>query len=151
MIKYQDYFPKSMLHKCGIAPETNLVSDDQLSALTSSQNEESIKQLLGDIYANMKNSYDKNGNFDKEFKQLGIEKRIVNMLCDLDVVSEFTKEKYLTNFEQKHINGDYANANETRVSIELTELNVLAANNGTEKSERVSCNHPVLENKGKLK
>lgn len=152
MIKYQDYFPKSMLHKCGIDPDTNLISEDQLSVLNLSKNEEKTNQLIGDIYLNIKNLYDKNNYSDIEFKQMNVERKIVSMLCDLDVISEIDKEKYFTSLGQKHINGDYEDVDETRVSIELSELNVLNINNSTEKSERViSNNQPILENKGKLK
>lgn len=152
MIKYQDYFPKSTLYKCGIEPETKLIGDDELSVLTGTKDEERINKLINDICLNFKKFYEKNGNSDKDFKRLNVNGRVVNMLCDLDIVSEVNKEKYLTAAEQKYPDENYIDVDETRVGIELFELDIHANNKAIEKSEKVNLkNQSVLEDEGKVK
>lgn len=152
MIKYEDYFPKTILSKCGISPETKLFSEDEILDFTKNKNEEDLNELIGDIYSNFKKSSIQNGNLISEFKEFNIDRRIVSMLCDLDVISSIDKEKYLSSAEQKSLDIDVAQNTETRVSIELPELDMLSINKNIEKSEKVALkNNLELEVKGKQK
>lgn len=152
MIKYEDYFPKSILNKCGILPETKLISEDELLTITSDRVEGNINKLIDNVYTNFKKSSIKNNNLIEEFKKFNINRRIISMLCDLDIISDIDKEKYLYNAEQKEIKDEYIDNNETRVSIELPELDAISINKKSEKSEKVIYSNKLqLEVKGKQK
>lgn len=137
MVKYEDYFPKTMLNKCGIKPESKLIGEEEFSTLTANKNEGNICQLINNIYGGFKSASVKNGTSEKSFKEFNVNRRIVAMLCDLDVISDIEKEKYLFNADQKALENGFINDNETRVRIELPELDALSANKLTEKSEKV--------------
>ena len=151
MIKYEDYFPKSMLYKCGVSPNSMLISDDDLDSLQTSKNENQVNKLMNDIYTNFKNSAAEK-HLTQEFKGYNIDGKIVAMLCDLDVISSLDKEKYLQSMQQKEGAKEYAESEETRVSIELPELDAGAINNQMERSEKVILNNePKLNFRGKQK
>lgn len=151
MIKYEDYFPKSMLYKCGILPNSTLISDDELDYLQTNQNENQVNKLMNNIYTNIKN-FAEEKHSAQELNNYHLYRKIVAMLCDLDVISIQDKEKHLQALQQKEGISQYAENNETRVSIELPELDAISINSQTEKSEKVIQDYePKLNIKGKQK
>lgn len=152
MIKYEDYFPKSTLNKCGILPESKLFDEDDLSTLSSDLDKKKVDELINNIYTRFKNSSTKIKNSDEEFKQFNVTRRIVSMLGDLDIISSETMEKYLNKIEQKPNFNDELTDEETRINIELPELNINSIYKDAEKSEKVISNDNLnLEIKGKQK
>lgn len=152
MIKYEDYFPKSVLNKCNILPEGKLISDEEFSNLIKNKDEEKINQLISNIYLNFKETSNKKGNTLEEFNKFNINKRTIAMLCDLDVISSIDKEKFLYNAEMKENKIDGIISKETRIGIEIPELKTTSINEGVEKSEKVIYNNKLeLEIKGTQK
>lgn len=151
MIKFEDYFPKSMLNKCGIMPETKLLVDEELNTLSSKSKERDVNKLIDNIHLNFKKNSTKNVN-DNELLQFNINRKIVNMLCDLDIITSKEREEFILNANQNSTSIKNINDEETRVCIEIPELDTISINNKTEKSQRVICdNKPILEVKGKQK
>lgn len=151
MIKYADYFPKSMLNKCGIIPDTKLLDNSNLSDSITNKTENSINQLINDIYSKFKQSSIGNKISIDEFNNFNVNRRIVAMLCDLDVISNAEKDKFLNNRELKSMEAQQFDDKETRVSIELPELDTNTINGSIEKSEKILYGDaiPQLEVKGK--
>lgn len=149
MIKYKDYFPRTMLNRCGILPETKLFEETELSLMKESAKPEKVDFWVGKIYSNFENSSLEKNISKEEFENFNLKRRIVSMLCDLDVVSEIEKEKYINGINK---NSQISEEKETRISIELPELDTAFLNKNAEKSEKVVfSNKPELEIKGKQK
>lgn len=136
MIKYADYFPKSMLYKFGILPEQELISENELSVLKSSG--KNTKQTVNSVCANLKKSFLQKDNL-ASLEQLNLNRRVANMLCDLDVISSADKETYLS--ETPEVNNNLFNPemsnDDTRVSLEIPELGASRTHQMEEKSEKV--------------
>lgn len=148
MIKYQDYFPKSMLYKCGIEPEAKLIGDEDLALLEHESPDKDVYRLINSMYSNIKEHFDKNHNPKEDFGDLNVDRKIVAMLCDLDIVKDVNKEKYLNYIKQNSEESSFSKE-ESRVSIELPELDATTINKEMEKSKRVATSSPQLVIKGK--
>lgn len=136
MIKYADYFPKSMLYKFDILPERELIGEEELSTLKSSGKD--AKQIVSSVCEDLKKSFLQKDNL-ANLEQLNLNRRVASMLCDLDVISGAEKEAYLSETPEMHndlFSKDTLDS-ETRVSLEIPELGASVAHKTDEKSEQV--------------
>lgn len=154
MIKYADYFPKSMLYKFGVSPEKQLISENELSTLKSNATNGGASKTINSFYSTLKQAFNLNGSLEQS-QQLNLNRRVASMLCDLDVISSVDKETYLSAINEQQEPSFESNAldtepeKDTRVSLDIEELSTKSANKSVEKSERVAQTPAIqLDDKG---
>lgn len=93
MYRYCDYFPKSVLYKCGMPPEAELPIGD---VDTYSTDKEALEGSMRAIFDSFKTALARGSASDptKAALDMGIGRRIVCAFYDIGALDEGDKERY---------------------------------------------------------
>ena len=141
MHRYRDYFPRSVLNKCGISPELKLdLSGGGVSAAERRQAEafKAMKEIYSVFY---KGAAEKVGqNASSLLDSLRLDERIVSAFYDADVLQESDKTVFPDNFRIDKGMSANADVEDERINIEVPESEDYHAQR-SEKVEEVSAPH----------
>lgn len=155
MVKYCDYFPKSILFKCNISPDKSLEIEEESFYLKN--RDENILNSMKKIYNSFTDSLGKNfdGNIDKVLNSMGINRKIVALFYDLDILKSSDIEKYPLDFdvskENKNLCFDGEQKSSFRENLILEDLDVKKLNSKMEKSKPIETEKEKVLDKGILK
>lgn len=97
MVTYGDYFPKRVLHYCGVSPEQALFKNEGMT-YTGAQRTEKIRSEIAEIYQTLYRGHtEKNvGETKSDFADFQVERRIVSALYDSGVLSNAERDYFYT-------------------------------------------------------
>lgn len=116
MYRYCDYFPRRILYRCGISPETEL----SVREAAGYRGEDRHGRIGGDmkqIYAHILDAMEAKGMKDpaKAAGEMEIGRRIVSAFYDMGILTEQDRERYPVDGGQALFSGERARE---RLSIE---------------------------------
>lgn len=122
MYFYRDYFPRSVLNKCGVSPDLALKLPDA-AALPAEKRRAEVGKGMAEIYSVfLRGAAEKVGqNVPSFLDGLRLDERIVSALYDADVLQECDRAVFPENYRiEKDLSGR-ENVAEERISIEVPE------------------------------
>ena len=137
MVTYGDYFPKRMLHYCGVSPERKLFNNDE-STYAGIQRMDKIRSEIAEIYQTLYRGHTENGAGTKDGKFAGfqVERRIVSAFYDSGILNNAERDYLYTQAvqsvdERERICVEEANAmmSEARSQKVDPQVKILSARN----------------------
>jgi hypothetical protein len=101
MVTYGDYFPRRVLHYCGVSPDQKLFKNDEM-AYTGSQRTDKIRSEIAEIYQTLYRGHTENnvGKAKGDFADFQVERRVVSALYDSGILSAAERDYFQTQAAQ---------------------------------------------------
>ena len=133
MVTYGDYFPKRVLHYCGVSPEQKLFKNEEVT-YAGTQRMEKIRSEVAEIYQTLyRGRTEKNvGETKSDFADFQVERRIVSAFYDSGIVN---------NAERDYLHTQAVQAFDEREQICVEEANTMTA---TAKAQKVAPQTKIL-------
>ena len=125
MVTYGDYFPKRVLHYCGVSPEQKLFKNEEMT-YAGTQRMEKIRSEIAEIYQTLYRGHTENNAGEKKgaFADFQVERRIVSAFYDSGIVN---------NAERDYLHTQAVQALDEREQICVEEANASMESSKTQK------------------
>jgi hypothetical protein len=94
MVTYGDYFPRRVLHYCGISPNQQLFKNEEMT-YAGAQRTDKIRSEMAEIYQTLYRGHTENMDEKKSnFADFQVERRIVSALYDSGILNNAERDYF---------------------------------------------------------